>query len=137
VFFLIWATRFLDHREWQALHAGDWLEMERVATQANLVTPPGASIYSNHDAVYFAARRVPPPGMEHSFARERQVPPEAALLLHFTPQEEFNRRLAQGRYATAVLASGSDEARALPLTSIYLQQRTIGDYTIFWDRVPH
>lgn len=136
LFLLVWAARLASHGYGQALHSGDWPEFEDVAAHVNRVTAAGAPIYADRDAIYFVARRIPPPGLERSFAREQKVPPKVAQLLHFTPQEQFNQWLAQGRYDTVVLSSGSEEARQVDLKSIYRRSRTIGDYTIFWDRAP-
>jgi Dolichyl-phosphate-mannose-protein mannosyltransferase len=137
LFVCVWAARYRSHPTLPVLRSGDWREAEMVAREVNHVTAPGAPIYANEDWIYFAAGRNPPPGLEHSFARDRKVPPQAAMLLHFTPQEQFDRWLAEGRYDTVVVTADSGEARRVDLNSIYRENSTIGDYIIFWDRTPH
>src|SRR4029077_17729983 len=79
-----------------------WGQIETVAQAINEVAPQTAEVYSDYEAVYFAAHRFPPPGVENIFAPVLSLPPDLATLLHVVPQQQISTRLAEGSFAAAL-----------------------------------
>ena len=93
-----------------------WPPIEAVARQVDLVTPPGAPVYA-YEWIYFAARRLPPPGLNNFFARLIRVPDAQAESLHLVPASRLRAWLLEGRYYTAVLAGTRPGYRDSPVHS--------------------
>jgi hypothetical protein len=79
-----------------------WKTHEEVAREVDRLTPKDAWIYT-YELIYFAARRPPPPGLEHRAAERLDLPPERAAALHITPRHQVDAWLESGRFATVAL----------------------------------
>ncbi len=116
-----------------------WQQIEETAQAINAVAPPTADIYSDYEAVYFAAHRLPPPGLENRFAPVLRLPPAAAALFHVVPQPLINDRLSSGRFAAALILAGDASIDSLGLQRVYRKQKEITCYRrrhyLFWDPV--
>lgn len=113
-----------------------WTHVEDVARKVNQVTPPGGLLAAD-EPVYFLARRVPPPGMEHADAHKLQLPPAAAAELHVIPQAEVDARIKAGKFDTVAICDDEDRVKELGLPGPYRQKTENEDCSIFWDSSAH
>ncbi len=109
-----------------------WQNYERIANEVNRVTPKEDLLYASPE-IYFAARRLPPPGLENPFSSS--LPPTAAGLLHFATTSEVEGWLAEGRFATVVLADNGSRAEALGLSRLYAKHKRLDGFDLFWDKI--
>lgn len=116
-----------------------WQQIEATARAINEVAPAG-DFYSDYEAVYFAARRVPPPGLENRFAPVLRLLPALAASLHVVAQPEIDRRLAEGEFAAVLIAVADPDVESLGLKRVYSRQREVTCYNrphyLFWDPAP-
>jgi hypothetical protein len=111
-----------------------WPRMEEVARKVNQVTPAGAPVYLD-EMTYFLTGRVPPPGNEYESSHKLALAPEFARYVHILPQDEFDRRIASGEFATIESCDEEDWYKDRMLDQLYRQKAEINDCYVFWDRV--
>lgn len=123
------AKDFRDHRyQWY------WRAYEAIGREINRVTPKDELVWAD-GCTYFAARRVPPSGMENFYSSFLQLPPTLAASLHVVPGARLEEWLAAGRFATVVIGADDHRVEALGLPSLYAHRKTLHGYEIFWDRI--
>jgi hypothetical protein len=114
-----------------------WSEVDEVMAEADRETPPGGELYAVNENLYFASGRLPPAGLENTYASGNGVPSGLARMAHIVSQQEIDAWLASGRFATAVIYE--DDERAPALGRLYRQRRAMGAhhdrYFVLWDRV--
>ncbi len=98
-----------------------WVRVEDLAREVNRVTPSDGLIYAP-ELVLFAARRLPPPGMENAFASLLALPAERLASLHVVPQSQIDTWLAAGRFHTVVIGTGDSRVQSLGLLHRYSEQ---------------
>lgn len=115
-----------------------WQEIEEFAQEINQVTPNDGLVYAD-EAIYFAARRLPPHGLENSNAFELRLPPAFAASLHVVSQSQVDEWLREGYFATAWIEANDPKVESLHLPRLYARSRKLrcytGDCYIFWNRV--
>lgn len=119
-------NRFYDERGQET-----WRQLEQVTNKMEQVTPAGASVYAP-EHIYFLANWPVPSGMEDADSHKLDLPPAENARLHLVPQEEVDRRIQSGEFATAVVCDDDGYVSDLQSWSTYSQSDTIGDCTVFW-----
>jgi hypothetical protein len=113
-----------------------WTTMEALAKKIDQVTTPNAAVLAD-PPVYFALHRLPPSGMEFPASHAVQLPAGQLALLRIVPQDELERRVRAGEFATAETCKGDEEEiQALDLPKVYSQSETIGRCTVYWRLAP-
>ena len=132
--FLLAPARWLIENSRAALYG--WQEVEQVAQKVSRVAPPGAWIWAE-PMIYFAGRRLPPPGMENDFAASPNALSDFGALLHPVPRAQIDDWLASGRYAAVVMPIDDRRARGLELSGLYSHREEVAYFYVFWDgRLP-
>lgn len=108
-----------------------WQEVEKVAQRVSQVTPPGAWIWAE-PIIYFASRRLPPPGMENDFAASSNALSDFGALLHPVSRAQIDDWLASGRYAAVVIPIDDRRAQWLELSELYSHHEQVAYFYIFW-----
>src|SRR5205085_6765830 len=88
--------------------------------------------FSADGAVYFAARRMPPAGLENNYAFTLDLGSDLNTLFHIVPQRQINELVANGRFGT-VVAWSTKEAEDLRLNLRYRLHQEFPTHTVFWD----
>ncbi|HZS52170.1 MAG TPA: glycosyltransferase family 39 protein [Bryobacterales bacterium] len=123
-----------DGRRGQGYRWSDW---ERVAQEVNRVTPESGLLWAP-DIIYFAARRLPPAGLENSNSLALRLPPALSSRLHIIPEAEADQWVANGRFDTVCACVGMrvsanpDPPLGHGLPGPYKNQLQIQDCYIFW-----
>jgi hypothetical protein len=117
-----------------------WPQIEAAAHAINQVAPPNCDAYFEYECLYFASNRLPPAGLENSYAALLSLPPRMAEQLHVVSQSEIDTRLAQGKFEVAVLAASNSRIKSLSLRRVYNEEKEITIFNerhyLFWDPVP-
>jgi hypothetical protein len=108
-----------------------WSHMEEVAKVVNDVTPEGAWIWA-HESIYFASRRIPPPGLEHRDSHKLRLSPAASASLHVVSYADLNDWIGAGRFATVVVCFGRADTSGMP--KLYAQHAKVAECDIFWSK---
>jgi hypothetical protein len=108
-----------------------WAEVEHVAEVVNEVTPPGSPVYCSDAAVYFAANRMPPSGLENNYTFQLDLPREEEEMLRILPHRKIVESIADGKFATAV-AWSRKEVDSLRLGSAYADHRDFPGHFVYW-----
>lgn len=122
------AKWFFQHR---AIFSFSWRRYERIAETVNQITPPDGLVYAIPE-IYFAARRVPPPGLENLFSS--YLPPAVAAAQKLVPASLIEQWLSAGRFDTVLMADPA-KADALGLPRLYAKRDRIDGFDIFWRRI--
>jgi hypothetical protein len=96
------------------------------------VTPERGLIYAP-GLVVFAAKRVPPPGLENFWGAMLQLPPETLASLHIMPEPQIERWLSDGRFHTVVMLTGDPRIQRLDLLRRYAHQQQLHGVYILSD----
>ena len=96
-----------------------WPQLEAAASTINRVAQGGGEMYFEDKAVYFAARRMPPPGMENGFASYMPISPQSAALLHVALQPQIRAKLGAGRFDAVLLEANDRSVDSLALRAVY------------------
>jgi hypothetical protein len=120
-----------------------WPTIDAIAREVNLVTPPDELVYA-HEGIYFAARRLPPSGLENTHALRLDLPSAFASSLHVVRPSQVDEWLAEGRFATVWIEVGDARIKALGLDRMYKNCKkmdgqiyhNVEDLCILWDVVP-
>jgi hypothetical protein len=110
-----------------------WGDYESIGKKVAKVTPPGGLLYAD-DHVYFMLHRKPPPGMEFAYSHKLQLPADERAALHILTQEEVDRQISSGMFATVYICEDEDTYAKLGLPKLYKHKEEIEDCTLFWDR---
>jgi hypothetical protein len=108
-----------------------WSVYDRLAKKINQVTPPDAPLFAE-EPIYFAAKRLPPPGLELAYTHILKLPPSQEALLHIIGEDELKRQVQAGRFATAY-SCDDDDIESYGLKNLYRQHVDMEDCSIFWD----
>jgi hypothetical protein len=112
-----------------------WRDCEPVARYINRVTPKDGSVYSDTLLNYFAARRLPPPGLESDVAPSLPLSSGMLASLHVVPQTQLDQWLAAGRYDTVCVDEAVKGIQALHLPQVYANRYIFHEgYSIYWGR---
>jgi 4-amino-4-deoxy-L-arabinose transferase-like glycosyltransferase len=116
-----------------------WKEFENAGRAMNEVAGPRDEIYSYDDGVYFAARRLPAPGLENGFVLYAPLPPELASLLHVATMPQLREWLAAGRFQAVLLEAKDRKIDELGLRRRYRHVREVvchqSPHALFWDPI--
>jgi len=123
----------LAQRLYQDRDDFSWPRMERVAQKVNEVTPQGAPAYLD-EITYFLTGRIPPPGNEYESSHKLALTPDFARFVHIVPQDEFDRRIANGEFATVETCEEEDWYKDRMLEQLYRRKAVIDKCVVFWDR---
>jgi hypothetical protein len=130
-----WNQYRLVHRphavDWSWSYGIHWSHVKEVAKKVNVVTPAGRWILAP-ESVYFAARRIPPSGLEHPDSHKLRLSPSAAARLHVVSRADLNDWIATGRFATSVLCDLSDDTSWI--RKFYAEHAKIAGCDIFWSK---
>jgi hypothetical protein len=121
-----------------------WPALEAAGLELARVTPPDESIYAD-PVFYFAARRMPPPGLENPFSVEfsERISPELAALLHTPTPAQVDAWLTSGYFRSAQLRVSDPRLNTL-FPRVYsgrqrVDCRCYGESYLLWkpaDKVP-
>jgi 4-amino-4-deoxy-L-arabinose transferase-like glycosyltransferase len=109
-----------------------WSECEQIAQLINRVIPQNCPIYCDDGAVYFAAKRIPPSGLENNYSFSLNLPPDLAERLHILPQREIDNLVAKGHFGS-VIAWSPMQAESLRLRDLYKNEKDFHGHLAFWD----
>jgi len=116
-----------------------WDAHGAIAAAINRVTPPDAPVYAP-EGILFAARRLPHPGLENSFAGELDVASGLIASLNFVPQSRIEERIRQGWFAAVWMDANDPLINSLTLSRVYDRRMTLrtidGDSFLFWRSTP-
>ncbi|MBI3696748.1 MAG: hypothetical protein HY238_18155 [Acidobacteria bacterium] len=111
-----------------------WQRMERIAREVNRVTPKGGLVWAD-EGIYFAARRVPPSGLENSFSHDLRIPPDQVAILRVVPRSRLYEWVAGGRFDTVSSCWGFDPQQdSLGLLRVYARHLELDNCHVFWDQ---
>jgi hypothetical protein len=116
------------------LRLNTWDVIEDLGREVARVTPENGFIYAS-DLVVFAAKRVPPPGMENMFGSMLRLPPERLAALHIVPQSQIERWLEEGRFHTVMMFAGDPKIETFGLLRRYSYQQKLHGVFILSDPV--
>jgi hypothetical protein len=115
-----------------------WRGVEEIGEEVNRVTPSSGLVYAANEAIYFAARRLPPTGLETPDGPELRLSPALAASLHVVSQAQIDERLAEGNFATVVIRAKDPRVESLGLFRLYARYSKLscfpGDCYIFWGK---
>jgi hypothetical protein len=110
-----------------------WADTEKIAQRVGQVTPRGAVFWAD-ELIYFLMHRLPPDGMEFSYAHEiEEMPAAQAATLHIVTASELRRRTAAGEYKSVAACYDTENTDAAKVPDLYRQKDTVKDCTIYWD----
>ncbi|MFL6513862.1 MAG: ArnT family glycosyltransferase [Chthoniobacterales bacterium] len=109
-----------------------WQENEQVAELINRVVPRDCPIFAEDGAIYGAAKRIPPSGLENNYSSFLRAAPETNKMLHVIPQPEIDTMVTEGHFC-AVVTWSRERAEALRLGSLYRYHKDYPVHVVFWD----
>lgn len=110
----------------------NWLDLEKIATKVDQVTPSGVPVLAD-EPIYFLTRRPPPSGMELADSHKLDFPPERAAPLHLVSESEILKQLKAGRYPTAVDCGKGHKLTEDSFKSLYRQKEETDTCDVYWD----
>lgn len=117
----------------------EWNDNDAIAAAINRLTPADAAVHAPEE-VQFAARRVPQPGLENSFAAELNVAPGLIASLNVVPQAQIDERIRQGWFAAVWIDANDPSLDSLAPNRVYDRRMTLvtiyGDSYLFWKGAP-
>jgi hypothetical protein len=124
----------LAGQQGEAFYAPRWATVEELAREVNRVTPRDGLVHAS-EVVLFAARRLPPPGMENKFGSRLRLPPEQLARLHVLPQSQIDAWLAAGHFHTVTIGTTDHRGQALGLLRRYSRQEQLHHLYILSDPI--
>jgi 4-amino-4-deoxy-L-arabinose transferase-like glycosyltransferase len=131
-------TAYQQRREFQPC----WPVIEELAREINRLTPSDGLVHTD-EHIYFAARRLPPPGLENRYGRllHLRLRPALAAAVGAVSESQMNEWFATGRFATVL--TGGDDLRKLEWLGVlrFYARHTrvhncyLADGYIFWQWV--
>ena len=113
--------------------AVNWHDYEAIARKVDQVTPRNAELYAD-ELVYFLTKRMPPSGMEFSYAHKLELPAAQAALYHIVSERELNEQVKAGKFYT-VQSCSDDRIDAMDLEDLFPHKAEIKDCSIYWGKV--
>lgn len=116
-----------------------WNDNDAIAAAINRLTPSDAPVHAPEE-IQFAARRVPHPGLENSFAAELDVSPGLITALNIVPQSQIDERIREGWYAALWMDDGDSQIQSSALGRVYdkytLMRLDDGYGRLWWKSTP-
>jgi 4-amino-4-deoxy-L-arabinose transferase-like glycosyltransferase len=109
-----------------------WRQLEPIAARVNAITPPDGEFWS-YENIYFLTRRMPPEGMEFSYAVTLNLSDGEAARLHIARDRDIARRVRAGEFAAVALCDEPDVVEAMDLPHRYRRTAQAGNWQIFWE----
>jgi hypothetical protein len=119
-----------------------WASHEEVARIVNAETSPNQPVFFDDEAIYVAARRLPPRGLENSailhpdtqLGAVARLPNGEYRRAGLVPPQQNEDQLRAGNFAAVVLTKANDAERIQAVKSAALYSRTAEtkNYVIFW-----
>jgi hypothetical protein len=136
-FFCLDAARWV-YFESRTGFSNPWSDSEEIGQLVDHVTPPEGLVYAD-EQVFFAAKRLPPSGLENTSATLLELPSSLADSIHAVSHRQWIERLKWGRFDTAVIALDEISSEDLELVShIYRNSRKLGrdggQRMVFWNK---
>ena len=127
--YLVGFPHWLSHR----YHNRHWSHIEEIAKLVNDVTPADRLIWT-HETIYFAARRIPPAGLEHYDALKLRLSPGDSAQLHVASHADVMDRAAAGRFATIALWAtiGYTSLESSGIRQVYGKHTQMFGCDVFW-----
>ena len=120
---------------WQQHRQLHWSQLEEVARAVNRVTPEGGSVWAD-EGIYFAARRIPPSGLEHSDSHRLRLSPDYAAEMHVVSRPDLYAWVAAGRFETVASCWATDDwIDSSGLRKVYAERTTVHGCDIFWSKI--
>jgi hypothetical protein len=112
---------------WRTYPTQPTQKFDAIAKELKAVLNANDVLYSD-EAVYFAANRKPPRGLENWFARR-------VSLAHAKgwSEDQLNRVLEEGTFHAVALSCRDPRMQDLSVRGLYYEHKKIGDYLI-WRR---
>ncbi|HEX3684246.1 MAG TPA: hypothetical protein VHU83_17055 [Bryobacteraceae bacterium] len=110
-----------------------WNDYQKIANKVAAVTPASARLYAD-ELVYFLLQRIPPSGMEFSYAHKLELPAAQEKLYHIVSERELGQQVKAGEFAT-VQSCNDDTIEKLKLDQIFPHKADILDCTVYWGKV--
>jgi hypothetical protein len=122
---------------WQQHNRLNWPQLTEVARAVNFITPHDGLIFAD-EMIYFAARRIPPSGLENTDTHKLQFSPRESESLHIFSLAELYDQVAAGRFATVATCSATENwIDKSGIRKVYSERATMHDCDIFWSRRDH
>jgi hypothetical protein len=110
-----------------------WYDYQKIAKKVAEVTSANGRLYAD-ELVYFLLQRIPPSGMEFSYAHKLELPPAQEKLFHIVSERELAQQVKAGQFAT-VQSCNDDTIEKLGLDQIFPHKADILDCTVYWGTV--
>ncbi|MGH9202691.1 MAG: hypothetical protein ACRD2A_15810, partial [Vicinamibacterales bacterium] len=132
LFFGLGALRSIyRERMWKS----EWSRIEAFAEEVNRVTAPGESFYTSFPFVYFAARRLPPEGLENGWATRMVLSQESFARLEVMPDARLIERVRAGLFDVTLLGRSDPRYETATMDRVYRENRTLDPYFVLrWNR---
>jgi len=108
-----------------------WGDCEKIAREVDRVTTPHGRVWAD-ELFYFLTHRVPPDGMEFSYAHELDMPPAQAAEFHILPVTYIHDQVRAGIYQTVAACYESDETDKIALAELFRHHTEIRDCNVYW-----
>jgi hypothetical protein len=125
------------HSVWrERAWVSEWARVERFAQAVNRVTPSHATFYTSYPFVYFAARHLPPPGLENGWASHMNLPLDGFETLRVLPASVVAERVRVGAFDATLLWRDDPRFAARALEQVYREGRDLDRYFVLrWEPV--
>jgi hypothetical protein len=119
----------------ERLWSSEWKRIEAFAEEANRVSAPGGSFYSSYPFVYFAARRLPPEGLENNWATRMTLSLDSFAQLEVMPEARLIERVRSGSFDATLLRRGDSRYESAAMDRLYQESKLLDQYYVLrWDR---
>ena len=120
----------------RALHdRGDvyrWSDLEAAARRVDQIAPAGSAFWT-HEHIYFLARRMPPEGLEFSYAASVNLPDDLAARYHIARERDLGRRARAGEFAAVALCEEDELLDQLGIPPLFRHAEENEGWQFFWD----
>lgn len=119
----------------ERLWSSEWKRIEAFAEEVNRVSAPGGSFYSSYPFVYFAARRLPPEGLENNWATRMTLSLDSFAQLEVMPEARLIERVRSGSFDATLLRRGDSRYESATMDRLYQESKLLDQYFVLhWDR---
>ena len=94
------------------------------------MTPRDARFYTSYAFVYFAARRLPPPGLENGWASLMALPGDRFETLRVLPASAVVEQVRAGGFETTLLWRDDPRFAGAGLNQVYRAERDLDRYFV-------
>lgn len=109
-----------------------WYDYQKIAKKVAEVTPAHGRLYAD-ELVYFLLHRIPPSGMEFSYAHKLQLPAAQEKLYHIISEDELAKEVKAGAFDT-VQSCNDDAIDKLGLDNVFPHKADVGDCSVYWGK---